>query len=546
MRFAFIAAAAAALAGCASPAPQPRAQATPPRLVVFMAVDGLPQRQLLAVREQLAPDGLRRFLERGTWFTQAFYGHAVTQTAPGHATMLTGASPHRSGIIANEWRDPATGEWVYCVGDAAETYLEHDTAKLEGTSPRNLRVETVGDTLKRVHAAAKVISISGKDRAAILPAGKTGTAYAYRQKTGFFASTTYYMQQHPPWVREFNAARPADRYFGAEWKPLLAETAYAGSVPDSQPWYAKGGWLPKVIGGGPGGPDAAFHAALLASPYADELTLAFARAAIAGEGLGRDDVTDILVVSFSAHDYINHAYSAESRLAHDHLLRLDRMLQQFFAHLDETIGRDRYVAVLTADHGAMPAPELSRSLGRDAGRIDSAKMVARMNAALAGRFGEGRWVRGLAASGVLFDHALMASRGVPRAALEAEGRRLLLAEPGIAAVTTRTELERGDLAASEFAEALRRAFDAERSPDLQITLKPYWMFGMTAASTHGTPYAYDAHVPLMFYGPAWVGVRQVDARVDIADIAPTLAGLLAVPVPAGSEGKPLPLGPAWP
>src|SRR5512134_3522348 len=148
------------LASCATP---PVAEAPPPRLIVFFVVDGLPQRQVVDYRDQLAPDGLRRFLERGAWFADAHYGHANTQTAPGHATMLTGAYPHRTGIIANEWRDRATGELEYNTADPAHTYLGHRTNKLDGTSPKNLRVETVGDVLRARDPRSKVVAMSGKD-----------------------------------------------------------------------------------------------------------------------------------------------------------------------------------------------------------------------------------------------------------------------------------------------------------------------------------------------------------------------------------------------
>jgi hypothetical protein len=220
-----------------------------PRLVVFLVVDGLPQRQVLAYRDQLAPDGLARFLDRGAWFANAYYGHAFTVTAAGHATMLTGAYPHRTGIIGNEWRDLNTGEPVYNTGDPTARYIGHKTNLLDGTSPRNLQAETVGDVLRRADPRSKVIGISGKDRGAILPAGKTGTAYMYMGASGQFASTTYYMKEHPAWVNAFNAQKPADRYFKTEWKPLLPEASYARSVPDSQPWFGpRGGKLPMMMG----------------------------------------------------------------------------------------------------------------------------------------------------------------------------------------------------------------------------------------------------------------------------------------------------------
>ena len=184
--FASLFVAAALLAGCATTdqAPTPK-----PKLVVFFVVDGLPQRQLADFRDQLARDGFARFLDRGAWFAEAHYGHAFTVTGAGHAAMLTGASPHRTGIVGNEWRDRVTAAAVYCAGDDAHTYLDNKTEKLAGTSPKNLQVETVGDVLKRADPRAKVIAVSGKDRGSILPAGKTGTAYMYMGDSGRFAST---------------------------------------------------------------------------------------------------------------------------------------------------------------------------------------------------------------------------------------------------------------------------------------------------------------------------------------------------------------------
>jgi predicted AlkP superfamily pyrophosphatase or phosphodiesterase len=365
----------------------PVGSAAAPKLVVFLVVDGLPMRQVTGYREQLAPDGLARFLDRGTWFANAHYGYAFTVTAAGHATMLTGAYSHRSGIIGNDWRDPATGEVTYCTGDPSATYIGHETKKLDGTSPRNLRAETVGDVLRRVDPQSKVIGISGKDRGAILPAGKTGTAYMYMTQSGGFASSTFYMPQHPAWVEAFNAAKPSDRYFKVDWKPTLADSAYGQSLADGQPWFGSfPGKLPMTMGGSADKPGPVFYNSLLRSPFVDEMSLAFARAAIEGEKLGQDDAPDILSVSLSGHDYVNHAWSAESRLSHDHMLKLDQMFQDFFRHLDATVGKDNYIAVLTADHGFMPAPEVSRTRGLDADRLSASQTLARVNADLEKRF----------------------------------------------------------------------------------------------------------------------------------------------------------------
>jgi predicted AlkP superfamily pyrophosphatase or phosphodiesterase len=529
-------------AGCASAPLAPAAKA-PPRLVVLIAVDGLPQRQFVDYRDQLAPDGLRRFLDRGAWFSDAHYGHAHTATAPGHAVMLTGAYPHRTGIIGNDWRNPDTGATEYCAGDAEHAYIGHKTTRLDGTSPRNLKVESLGDVLRRLDSRSKVIAISGKDRGAILPAGKAGVAYMYHAQTGQFGSTTYYMRQHPAWVDAFNARKPADKYFTAEWKPLLADSAYARSVPDEQKWFAKGGKLPQKPGQGLDAPGPRFYGNLMPTPFSDELTFDFARAAVAGERLGEDEAPDILVVSLSGHDYVNHAWSAESRISHDHVLHLDRAVAAFLRDVDATVGKDRFIAVLTSDHGFTPAPELSKELGRDAGRFNLSAALTKMNADLEKRFGAGKWIVGRSASTVAFNRKLAAERKVDLAAVVEQARRQLTAEPAVAAAYTRTELESGSRAGAPFFESMRKAWHPERSGDLQVVLKPYWIIssGSGSAATHGAPHPHDTQVPVAFYGPAWVQAGRNDTRIEVTDIAPTLARILGVPPPSASEGRVLPI-----
>ena len=529
------------LSGCAT-APAPSAEK--PRLIVFFVVDGLPQRQVVDYRDQLAPDGFRRFLDRGAWFADAHYAHAVTQTAPGHATMLTGAYPHRTGIIANEWRDPASGELVYNTGDPDAVYIGHRTQKLDGTSPKKLRAETVGDVLRRLDPRSKVITMSGKDRGAILPAGHLGTAYMYQTQTGQFASTTYYMKAHPQWVVDFHARKPADAYFRKEWRPLLEDSAYARSLPDGQSWYAKlgGAKLPQTLGEGSEAPGPSFYSAVLRTPYGDELTLDFARAAIAGEQLGQDDAPDILSISLSTHDYINHGFGPESRLSHDHLLQLDRHLERFFRDLDAAVGKDRYVAVLTADHGFMQAPEVSLKQGRDAGRLNGGQLIARLNAGLSERFGKGQWALGMSAQAVVLNHKLIAEQKVDAAALQAETRRLLLEEKSVAAVYLRSEIESNSRAGAPFFDSISKTWDKERSADVAVVLKPYWMYSSsTSMTTHGSPHPYDTQVPILMYGPRWIKAGRIDQHVEVVDIAPTLANLLRVPAPSSAEGRPLPL-----
>ncbi len=541
-----LAIAAAALSAC-STTPAPTATSQPaPKLLVMVVIDGLPMRQVTGYRDQLAPDGFARFLDRGRWFANAHYGHGHTVTAAGHAVMLTGAYPQRTGIISNEWRDPATGDPVYNTGDAAYQYLDNPTAPLAGTSPRNLKVETLGDVLRTRSPQSKVIGISGKDRGAILPAGHKGTAYMYMTETGRFTSSSYYMPALPQWVTDFNAAKPADAFFRKTWSPLLPEAAYGRSVPDGQTWQVasgNGNRLPAILGDKMDAPGPRFYGNLLASPFGDELTLAFARAAVTNEKLGQRGVQDLLSVSLSSHDYINHAFGPESRLSHDHTLHLDRHLQAFFQFLDQTVGAGNYVLALTADHGFTDTPEWAASQGRDAGRFNNAPALAAVNGALAARLGVDKLARSFSASGLLLNEKLAAERGLDFATVQAVARDELLKLPGVSAVFTREQLLGSDKSTPHL-DAMRKSFDPARAAQLQIVLKPHWIFSYrVGGSTHGSPYEYDTHVPLLFWGPGYVGQGEVQARAEVADLAPTLAAVAGLPAPAQAQGRDLGLKP---
>ncbi len=534
------AAGASGTAAVRTPAPA----VAPPKLIVFMAVDGLPLRQVLGYRDQLQPDGFRRFLDRGTWFSNAYYGHGYTVTAAGHSIMLSGAYPQRSGIIGNEWRNPKTGAVVYNTEDTRYRYINHETDPHAGTSPANFKAETVGDVLRTVQPGSKVIGISGKDRGAILPAGHKGMAYMYMSSDGQFASTTYYMDRHPAWVDAFNQSHVADQFFHKSWTLLLPESAYARSAPDGQPWQSdagNGNRLPALMGAGLDKPGPKFYAGLLPSPFGDELTLAFARAAIEGEQLGTDGQTDILTVSLSSHDYVNHAFGPESRLSHDHLLRLDQYLQGFFQYLDARVGRDNYLVTLTADHGFMDTPEWAQRQGREAGRVNPAQLIATLNKGLSARYGEGRWITAFSATGLLFDEALIQSKGLRSDDVYAAAKTLAEQVPGIQAAFTRAQLASDDTV-TPFLAQMRRSWHPDVAAPLQLVPRQGYMFSSRpTGTTHGSPYEYDSHVPLLTWGPTWVSQGEVKDRVEIVDLAPTLSRILGIAAPAQSQGQVLPL-----
>jgi hypothetical protein len=512
-----------------------------PALVVVLVIDGLPQEQLVKYRDLYGPGGFQRLLNEGAWFGDAHHGHAVTLTGPGHASVLTGTYPYRHGIIANEWIDRNSLAQVYCTGDAAHTYIGEETKKLDGTSPANLRVTTVGDELKYANnGQSKVVTVSGKDRGAILLAGKRGTAYMYMDKSGRFASSTFYMKEHPEWHTRFYAGKPQDKWMGQAWTLLLPEAAYARSMVEGQPWQGA------FVGGSRSFPfvlpksekRAEYYAQLTRTPFGDEATLDFARAAIEGENLGKNPVgvPDLLGVSLSTHDYVNHGFGPESRVSQDHLLRVDRALAGFFDYLDKRIGLDKVVVALTADHGFMNAPEYSASIGLGGARLNSAKLITDLNEALAARFAVKNLALRLSYPTIILDQAVIAKSFLNRAEVEAVAQRFLLGFPGVANVYTRTQLENGSLPELPLTAQVLRAWNRELSGDLYLVQNAFSLFGGLVA-THGSPYTYDTNVPLVFYGKTWIKPGKYPRAAAVADIAPTLSYLLEIRPPSASEGR---------
>jgi len=533
------------LAHAATPAPA-GTLAAQPKLVVVLVVDGLPNEQVQRYRDQFGQGGLRRLLDQGASFSNAHQAHGITVTAVGHASILTGAYPYQHGIVGNNWIDPVTKQSVYCTEDTAYQYIGEATESSDGTSPNRLRVDTLGDQLRYATGnRAKVVTVSGKDRGAILLAGKSGTPYMYMDKTGNFASTTFYMQQHPQWVQRYQATRPQDRYYGKTWKPLLADAAYANDAPDElyPATPSSPNRFPFAFYSDSGAMDAEYYNRLKTSPFLDELTLDFAKAAIEGEQLGRNPagVPDLLGVSLSAHDYVNHTYGPESKMSHDHLQRLDRMLASFLTYLDGKVGANNFMVVLTADHGFSNTPEYAKTARQDAGRVNGAKMIAALNDALSAKYGNSKLVIAQSLPNVQLDYAAIDKLGVARADVENTAARFLRTQQGIGEVFTRTQFEAGAVGhagTTRMGVLMQRAWNRERSGDLVVITKPYWLFGSgTTGTSHGTPYAYDTNVPLLLSGPKWIKPGNYGQYAETVDIAPTLAHLLHVRPPAGAEGR---------
>jgi hypothetical protein len=521
----------------------------PPKLVLVIMIDGLPQEQLTKNYDLFVPNGFRRLMDRGAWFTDAHQGHAFTITAPGHATIMSGAYPYQHGIIANEWRT-REGKFTYCTEDAAHHYLDGTpVGQNDGTSPKNLKVSTVGDELRYAnHNASRVFAVTGKDRASILMAGKTGTAYMISMKTGRFISTSYYMKDHPDWWKKYYAGRPQDAWFHRVWEPLLPPAAYARSLPDGQPWATPYQNMPTRFplkyGFDEEKPGASYYRTLLFGPFGDEALAQFTTELVKNEGLGRNPAgaPDILGVSFSSHDYVNHRFAPESIQSQDHLIRLDRTLAKLFDDIDRQVGRDNMLIVLSADHGFMNAPEYSAQRGFDARRIDYDDVRAAINLAVERKFGIVNVTPQHMHGGITLDYAAIESRHLNREEVETFVARVAIEQPGIAFAFTRSQLERGQMPATRVGLLVTRSWNRQMAIDIAIVQKPFHYFmsksmsGPTTAS-HGTPYAYDTNVPLMFEGPRWITPGRFTQPAEVVDVASTLSTILGIRPPSAAEGR---------
>jgi predicted AlkP superfamily pyrophosphatase or phosphodiesterase len=475
--------------------------------VLLIAADQFRYDYLPRFRDQYK-FGFKTLLERGANMVNAHLEHYPTVTAIGHATMGSGATPKMSGIIGNDWYDRESGQQVTSVSDQ-ETQLIGGTPG-RGSSPHRLLVSTIGDEMKRAGLKSKVIGLSLKDRSAILPVGRRAdAAYWFDTKTGDFVSSTWYGRELPAWVQQWNKEAPANHFIGQSW------VDNARRLPD-QP--------------GPG-----LYAATYSSPYGNDLLEQFAVRALTEEKLGQRGATDMLSVSFSSNDAIGHALGPDSPEARAISITTDRSIGRLLEAVDKAVGLANTIVVFTADHGVAPTPEILQSEKMPGGRLTNPEFFGPVVKALETAFGPERWLLSTAGTSPYFDNALLAAKKIDPAAAQRVAARALYLQPHVAHVYTREQLLDGYTPADRFDSRVVRSFHPQRSGDLEVVLDPYWIRGKTGA-THGTPYLYDSHIPLIFMGP---GIQSGVFAKEVAlnDLAPTLATLLDVETPSGSVGR---------
>jgi predicted AlkP superfamily pyrophosphatase or phosphodiesterase len=499
-----------------------------PKLVVQITVDQLRGDLPMRYRDRLAADGFRYLLEQGVHYANAHHRHANTETAVGHATLVTGTDPSTHGIVGNDWVDPATGSFVYNTEDHRHHILEKEPKAHEGVSPRNLLSSTIGDELVISNAGrSRVFSVSGKDRGAILPGGHAGKAFWYSKSTGQFVTSSYYYDVYPSWVTEWNASAPAEAYRGKSWELLHEKASYVAGELDDRPFEAAvlsmGRTFPH-----PYGDDKYLTLKLGLTPPVDELTLAFAKTLIREERLGQGEATDFLAVSFSATDYVGHLFGPSSLESEDVILRLDCILAELFRAIDQAVGLESVLIVFSADHGAPEAPERASEIGIAAGRFAFdyfKKNDNPLSKAVEKRFGRADLIADHSHPYLYLNEAAIARARLDLAEVEQFIAREAIKLPGIFYALSRSEILEGSVVKAPLQEHSTDEADKMGLPAL--------------AAIHGSPWAYDTYVPIFFAGGK-LEAQTISRRVSPVDIAPTIAAYLGIKYPSGSVGTPLP------
>jgi predicted AlkP superfamily pyrophosphatase or phosphodiesterase len=498
----------------APPTPNP---ATPrkPKLVIGIIIDQFRYDYLNRFQKDYT-GGFARFFRNGAIFTNAHYEHFPTVTAIGHSTFMSGATPSVSGIIGNSWWDPSVSKTITSVSDD-KTDLVGTTGT--GSSPRRMLVSTIPDELKISGKGGKAFGISIKDRSAILPAGHMGNgAFWFNAETGNFVSSTYYMAELPQWVAKFNSARAVDQYLTAEWKSL---TAPSKVFPRYKPTTVT------TVG--------SKYADIDYTPFANDLVEGLAEAAIDAEKLGQGTLTDFLAVSFSANDYVGHARGPDSEEVRDISLRTDRLLEKFFQFVDRKVGLANTIIVLSADHGVAPIVEVNNDRKMPGARLVASEQNKVLEAALVSKYGSGKWITNRAEYGFTLNKELINSRKLNLAEVQEYAAEVLRTQPGVFRAYTHSQLMRGQVPNDRLHSRIINGFFPARSADVTIVQNPYFLFDKTG-TTHGLPFAYDTHVPVIFMGAA-IKPGRYHKQVAVNDIAPTLATILEIETPAGAYGR---------
>lgn len=531
------------------PVPVTRAQmerqphwVAPPKLVVGVVVDQMRPDYIYRYWDNFGDGGFKRLIGEGAFLRNTHYTYIPTVTGPGHASIYTGSVPAHHGIVANERYDRGARELIYCVKDTTVKGVGSASAQ---SSPWQLLATTLADEVeRRTDRKGKTIGVALKDRSSVLPIGRTGDA-AYWFSGGGFATSTWYMQALPKWVTEFNARQLPQRYMERKWELAKAPEKYHQALPDDNSFeqdLAKGAGHSFPYDLAALSKDPANSSLIASTPWGNTLTTDMALAALAGEQMGKDDITDLLAISYSSTDILGHKMGPRALEIEDMYIRLDEELARLLTELDKSVGAGKYTLFLTADHGAVDVPAYLSSLKGSAGYVDVEPIRERINSGLKQRERDSVIFMG---DGEVFIERERGGQVRLKDMMDAFAivRDTLLRDPAVATVTCEPL---GDLFGSDpgkFAALQRNGYMPQRCGDVQYTLKPgYFEATGTYAgkgTTHGSGWNYDTHVPVILFGQG-VAKGEVVRRTAVADIVPTMCMIIGCALPDAVVGEPVP------
>lgn len=508
-----------------------------PKLVVGIVVDQMRMEYLYRFANDFSQNGFKRIMNNGFTFHNAHFNYMPTYTAPGHASIYTGTTPATHGIVGNEWFSRLSGKDMYCTDDASVSTLGDGTVNEGKMSPKNLLATTITDELKLgTNFKGKVFGLSLKDRGAILPAGHFANWAFWYSKTGNFISSTFYGDKLPEWVNQFNSEKKYMDYIMQGWNLSKPAATYNESDPDDSPYEAKlyGSEKPVFPYNLKAMYDKNDAGILRATPFGNDILADFAIRTIEKEALGKDDITDFLTVSFSSTDYVGHYLGPRSMELQDTYLRLDETLANFLTYLDTNVGKENYVLFVTADHACAENGKFLHNSKYNVTNIESKEIAKAIEKFSMDTFAEDI-VLDYSNFNVYFDKKKMAEKGLELNAVKQKFKAFLMTQEQVKYVYTEEEIM-ANSGADYYLNMIAKGYDPVQDGDLVILDKPgYIEYGATG-TTHGTPYAYDTHAPLLFYG--W-GIKKGESHEKklITQIAPTIAQKLKITFPNGTDAE---------
>lgn len=509
-----------------------------PKLVVGIVVDQMRYDYLIKFYNKYGKGGFKRLMNEGYNCENTHFNYIPTYTAVGHSSIFTGTTPSMHGIIGNDWYDKKLKKSIYCVDD--DNYETVGAKKGGEKSPFRLQTTTITDQLKLVvKDKGKIIGLSIKDRASILPSGHgADAAYWFRgKKTAKFITSSFYMNELPKWVNEFNSSGMAQKFLKI-WKPLYNINTYTESIDDDNDFEQKfkGEKAPVFPHDFPNLMSKNGNYDLLkVSPFGNSLLERFSEAAIKGENLGKDNITDFLTISFSCTDYIGHMFGPDSKEIEDTYLRLDKDIERLLLYLDNNVGVGAYTLFLTADHAVASNPSYLRTYKINAGYFNTEMFLEYLNGITLKYFNSNELIENFSNYQVFFDVDKIEALGLDYNNVAQVIKNKALLFDGVYKTVTANTLQNANFTTSVLS-ALQNGYNQKYSGDVMIIPKPAVLYKKMKGTTHGSAYNYDTHVPLLFFGKGIPYGKEIK-QINITDIAPTISNLLQIEFPNGCTGK---------